>query len=172
MKINVSLELELPQDGEKLAILAEMSGVKLAPAGAFVPSALPTETVAAPAKAPRAKKEKASVLVAPIPFEPPTGDPLMQAEAAAPAPAAQVLTSTVVYTEEKSALRAADLAKTLCTTFDEKEANNRPKGFRLALELLAKHKVARTTDLVHAQRLAFIADAEALLKTAPVPAGV
>lgn len=120
----------------------------------------------------RAKKDK--VAAAPAPVAP--SDPLMQAEvapipapvAAAPAAAA----ASVVMTEDQSLDRAKNLAKLIVEAYPEKEAGtNRPKGFRLAMELLSKHKVARTTDLIHSQRLQFIAEGDALLAAAaPVAA--
>lgn len=135
-----------------------------------VVAAAPAPAAGAAEPKKRTKKEPAAP-VPPAPVEPPTGDPLMQAEVTAPAAApATAPAGAVVYTEAESAAKAAELAKNLCNAFPEKEANNRPKGFRLALDLLAKHKVARTTDLVHAQRLQFIVEAEAILKTVPAAA--
>lgn len=159
MKINVTFELELPQDGEKLARLAELSGVTLAPTG--------TVTAAPAAPKTRTKKEKPAESAPSAPT--PSGDPLMQAETshALPPAAPQVPASVAVLTEEQSLEKAKDLAKKLVEAFPQKGADNRPQGFRMALDLLAKFKVARTTDLVHADRLTFIAEGEAMLAKAP-----
>lgn len=172
MKVIVTMELTLPEDGEKLAILAEMSGVKLAPT-----SAATTLTPAESTK-PRGKKAAAA---APAPILAPSAatiapsipvDPLMQDETTAPPPppAAAAAAGAGVLTEDQSLDKAKDIAKRLVEAYPEKEpATNRPKGFRLAMELLGKHKVARTTDLVHAQRVQFVTEGEALIgKAAPV----
>jgi hypothetical protein len=167
MKVIVTMELTLPEDGEKLAILAEMSGVKLAPTGTA------TLTPAA-AAAPRARKPKTDAPAAPAPAPAiPAAplDPLMQDETTAPpaAPAPAAPAAAGVLTEDQSLDKAKDIAKRLVEAYPEKEpSTNRPKGFRLAMELLGKHKVARTTDLVHAQRVQFVTEGEALIGKAPV----
>lgn len=112
--------------------------------------------------APKPRKTRAPKVEAAAPAAP-AGDPLMQGDETAPATAAA---PAAVLTEQESLDRAKDLAKKLCETFSEPEANNRPRGFNLAMGLLNKHKVARATDLIHSQRLSFIAEAEALLAKA------
>lgn len=129
----------------------------------------------APAPVPPAaepKKRKKAEPAAAVPAAPSAPaadvDPLMQAEApaAVPPPAPDATASRMGYNEAESAAKAAELAKALCNAFPEKEANNRPKGFNLAMGILSKFKVARTSDLIHSQRLEFIAQAEPLLPRA------
>lgn len=137
------------------------------------PAPAPLGEIAAPPKT-RAKKEK-SAAPAPAPLAAPTGDPLMQSDTTqAPPAAAPVKTASAVagMTEDQSLDRAKELAKLIVEAYPEKESSNRPKGFRLAMELLSKFKVARTTDLIHAQRLQFITEGDLLLAAAPKPAGV
>lgn len=187
MKVIVTMELTLPQDGEKLALLAEMSGVKLVAAAApalAVHAPAVAQVLTAEPKPRKARKPKGEIGEgtgadeARAETSAPAGDPLMQAEVAptnvlagemkGAAAAVAAVFSMPVLTEDQSLDRAKELAKLIVEAYPEKEAGtNRPKGFRLAMELLAKHKVARTTDLIHSQRLQFIAEGDAILKAAP-----
>lgn len=134
----------------------------LTPAADVYPRAEP-----APAKPARTKKDKPA---APPAAAAPAGDPLMQAETT-PLPPASPAAVAAVLTEDQSLERAKDLAKLIVEAYPEKEpSTNRPKGFRLAMELLSKFKVSRTTDLIHSQRIQFIAEGDLILKAAPVAA--
>jgi hypothetical protein len=149
--MKVMVELTLPQDGELLAIISEKAGVKLVATG----TALGEETT----KAPRKAKKAADVAASATPVEAlPAKDPLLDAPAPAPAAAAPVAMS-----ESESAARAAEANKAIVRAYPTKGADDLPEGFHKAKAVLAEFGVARTTDLVHAQRLQYIARLEAMI---------
>lgn len=118
--------------------------------------------------APRVRKPRAPKAEAPV-------DP---APAAKPeAAAAQPPAAKAELTEADSLKQAGDLANAVMRRYDkptgEMLPNGQPKteGFlKLKAMLAEKFKVARFADLVHAQRVDFIKECEALLAAAPAPA--
>lgn len=150
MEITLTATLTLPQDSAKLAAIGELLG------GA---------AIAAPA-APKTRK-KAEPAAAPAPAAPAEApfDPMMDTGGAAatpPAPAAPA-----AMTEAESTVKAQEANKALVKAFPTPQADKMPEGFHKAKALLSEFGVARTTDLVHAQRIAYIAKIDALIAARP-----
>lgn len=103
---------------------------------------------------------KAEPAAAPAPVAP--VDPLMDLGAAPTQPAA-----APEMTEAESAAKVQEAAKDIVKAFPKIGAENRPEGFHMARKLLNdEFKVARITDLVHAQRIQFITKVAALVAKA------
>jgi hypothetical protein len=73
-------------------------------------------------------------------------------------------TAPVAMTEAESTAAAQDANKRLVKAFPTiSTADKMPEGFHKAKALLAEFGVARTTDLVHAQRVQYITKIDALI---------
>lgn len=119
------------------------------------PTAIDAELRTRTPRKPRAVKEPAAPA--------PTFDPMMDmGGAAAPSPAAPA--APVAMSEAESTAGAQDANKRLVKAFPTiLSADKMPEGFHKAKALLSEFGVARTTDLVHAQRVQYIAKIDALI---------
>ena len=132
---------------EATLYLARQNHPPAAAAVALTPAAEPQTDK--PARKPRVPKTEPIVPAAPV--------DLMLDAGAAPAAKADM-------TEIESSAAAQDAAKAIVQRFPKSGADNRPEGFHLAKKLLNEDfRVARITDLVHAQRLQFITKVKALI---------
>lgn len=135
---------------------ARLNGSELPVSGAVTEKPKRTKKADAPAPAPAPAATPAA----------PASDPLMQGAdvqpAAQPAPAAPA-----AMTEAESTVKAQEANKALVKAFPVKQADGMPEGFHKAKVLLAEYGVARTTDLVHAQRVGYIAKIDALIAARP-----
>ena len=77
-------------------------------------------------------------------------------------------------TEQESSEKVREAAKAVVKRFPNSSATDgNPEGFHMAKKLLTeKYKVARITDLVHAQRVQFIQDVNFLVANADTRVGV
>ncbi len=131
-------------------------------AGVVAGAPAPVATAVAepqPEKPKRAKK--AAEVAAPAPA--PAFDPMMDmgghVGAAPAAPAAPF-----AMTEAESTAAAQEANKRLVKAFPTKKAgDDMPEGFYKAKAVLTEFGVARTTDLVHAQRVQYVAKIDALI---------
>lgn len=152
MEITLTATLTLPQDSAKLAAIGELLG------GA---------ATAAPA-APKTRK-KAEAAAAPAPAAPAEApfDPMMDTGGAAAAAAPAAPAAPAAMTEAESTVKAQEANKALVKAFPAPQADKMPEGFHKARALLAEFGVARTTDLIHTQRIAYIAKIDALIAARP-----
>lgn len=102
----------------------------------------------------------------------PAVDPLMQGADAQTPPATNIgkpggPAVDPNMTEAESTIKAQEANKALVKAFPVKQADGMPEGFHKAKVILAEYGVARTTDLVHAQRVGYIAKIDALIAARP-----
>lgn len=126
------------------------------------------EPLKAEAKPPRAKKEKATALP-PTPAQPaaPSEDPMSALMGAAGSQEQKKEEAPRQMTGDESAIAAQEMAKACVARFTKPGAEGKPEGFHLAFGLLRDHfKVARLADLIHPQRVEFIAKIKELIAAA------
>ena len=111
--------------------------------------------IGAKIRKPRAAKDAPVTAPATPAFDPMTD----MGGAAAPAPTS----APAGMTEAESAIKAQEANKAIVKAFPTKQSDGMPEGFHKAKAILTEFGVARTTDLVHAQRIQYVAKLDALL---------
>lgn len=109
------------------------------------------------------RKEKKTAAPA-APPSAPAFDPMMDV---GDAPKSAAPAAPAAMTEAESTLKAQEANKALVKAFPTIGADKMPEGFHKAKALLSEFGVARTTDLVHAQRVSYIAKIDALIAAKP-----
>jgi len=147
MQINVSLTLTLPQDGEKLAILAQMAGCKLAPTAPFTGPFVDPETVAKVEESEkRTRVRKAKPEITPV------------------AEAAIAKHEKVAELAQMSEPESTERLKTVGEAFTQRFSKQMDAVTEVKALIESKFKVARLRDLVHAQRVELIAILDGRIK--------